>query len=365
MKAVLDKLTKARAGLILDQPFFGALALRLKLIENNQLPTLAVDGKCIYFNSKFVEELPLDLCKSAIAHEVMHCVFDHMARVGQRDRAKWNQAGDYAINDELQKAGFMLGEGWLHNPHFSGMSADHIYNLLPDNPPDAGQPGGGLCDIMPAAQDQSAATQDRVDWQVATAQAAQAAKAMGKLPGSLERFIEGVLHPQVDWRSVLRRFMQEVAKSDYTFAKANRRYIPHGYYLPSMHSEGAGSIVCVIDTSGSIDQPTLEAFGAEIKSIHEDLKPTALHVIYADAAVNHMDTFGPDDSPVFKMRGGGGTDFRPAFAHVEEQGLQPVCLLYLTDTYGAFPEHEPEYPALWVKTTDGATPWGEEVRIEL
>ena len=48
-------------------------------------------------------------------------------------------------------------------------------------------------------------------------------------------------------------------------------------------------------------------------------------------------------------KGGGGTDFRQVFQWVEQQGISPECLIYLTDLEcSRFPE-EPFYPVLWAR----------------
>ena len=125
-----------------------------------------------------------------------------------------------------------------------------------------------------------------------------------------------------------------------------------------------GEIVVAIDTSGSIDQPTLNAFGAEIKAIVGNARPKKTTVIYCDAAVNHVDTFEPNDELHFDMHGGGGTNFCPPFEYVAENGLKPVCFVYLTDGYGPFPS-APEFPTLWCCTTEVVAPFGETVPIEV
>jgi len=87
-------------------------------------------------------------------------------------------------------------------------------------------------------------------------------------------------------------------------------------------------------------------------------------VIYCDAAVNHVDTFEPNDELHFDMHGGGGTNFCPPFEYVAENGLKPVCFVYLTDGYGPFPS-APEFPTLWCCTTEVVAPFGETVPIEV
>jgi predicted metal-dependent peptidase len=137
--AALKKLTVARSQLLLNKGhgFWGVLALRLKLKEDPSCRTLAVDGKHVFYNPEFVLGLTDSLCRSAMAHEVMHCVFDHMRRRGSRNPKKWNYAGDYAINLVLEEAGFEIGAGWLIDKAYAGLSADEIYMRLPD-PPDEG-----------------------------------------------------------------------------------------------------------------------------------------------------------------------------------------------------------------------------------
>ncbi len=125
-----------------------------------------------------------------------------------------------------------------------------------------------------------------------------------------------------------------------------------------------GEIVVAIDTSGSISQEMLNTFGGEIKAIVQSSRPTKTHVIYCDSEVNHVDEFGPNDDLHFDMHGGGGTAFAPPFAYVAEKSIKPVCLVYLTDGYGSFPA-APEYPTMWVCTTDVVAPFGETVPIEV
>lgn len=260
------KLTVARSQLILSQPFFGMLALRLRLVERADIKTLAVDGKNVFYNPDFVLSLTDTLCRSAMAHEVMHCVFDHITRCGAREPKKWNYAGDYVINQLLHDAGFEIGEGWLLDARYKGMHADEVYSLLPGNPENNGKGQGPLDEMMPGGDGASSAA-DATEWKIATIQAAAAAKAVGKLPGSLQRFVEDSTRPQVDWRDRLRRFMTQTNKDDYSWARPNRRYLSAGLYLPGLYSENMGPVVVGIDTSGSIDDKTLQAFGGEIRAL--------------------------------------------------------------------------------------------------
>lgn len=358
---VLQQLTRARTALILDQPFFGVLALRLQLIEDNNHKTLAVNGRQVFYNANFVASLTPALTKSALAHEVFHCVYDHISRRGSRNPRKYNMAGDYVINAALKDSGFEIGDGWLYNSAYAGMSSDEIYNLIPDN--DNKNDEGPLDEILDG--DPSETEIEATDWKIATIQAAGAAKAMGKLPASLQRFIDELTIPKIDWKSALQRFVTETSKNDYSWLRPNRRFVAQGMFLPTLYSEAMGEIVVAIDTSGSIDQATLNTFGAEVKAIVQSVRPSTTHVVYCDAAINHVDTFEPNDELKFEMYGGdGGTDFCPPFEYVTKHDVKPVCMVYLTDGYGPFPK-TPDYPVLWICTSDVVAPFGETVAIEI
>lgn len=365
-EAAKIKLTRARIALIMKQPFFGTLALRLKLIEDSTLnpPTAAVDGKHIYYHPKWVNDNDQDIVESMVGHEVGHCVFDHMNRREGRAPKKWNMANDYVVNDMLQESGFKLGPDWLYNPAFKGMSSDEIYKLLPDMPDDGkGGSSGGFDGHI--AGDRGTADQMADDWKVAAVQAATMAAAQGKLPANMKRFIDEIVHGKTDWRAVLRRFVTERAQEDYSYQRVNRKFASLGIFLPGLYSEAMGEMVAVIDTSGSITQDILREFGGEIKAIKDAMRPSMLRVMYCDADVNHVDEFEQYDDTTFEPHGGGGTDFRPPFAWLRERNLEPKVFVYLTDGYGSFPSEPPPYPVLWLMTTDVQPPWGEVVRIEI
>lgn len=377
------KMTKARSDLILGHPFFGTLALRLKMVEDPSIETATCDGSTLSYNPKFVDGLPLTKVKGLIAHEVMHPAFLHHTRRGNRDPKKWNAACDYAINTILSNAKFDLPNGGYTNPAYAGMTAEHIYTLLPDNPNDGNggsnpggtggnDPGGdGGVKDSPNSQNggssQSQQNHEEAEWKVAVAQAAHVAKQSGKLPGDIERMLEELFEPQLPWRDVLRRFMTEKCNDDFSWARGNRRFLAAGLYLPSRQSDDAmGEVVVVIDTSGSIGEKELSEFGSEIKGIVDEVRPSMVRVMYCDARVAHVDEFTPNDDLEFAAHGGGGTDFRPPFNWLAERQITPRALVYLTDGYGPFPEIEPEFPVLWVINNHKITPpHGEHLILEV
>lgn len=357
-----NKIIKARIAMIMKQPFFGVLALRLKMIEdkNLKIKTMSTDGKSIKYDPDFVMRCSHEELMFIVAHEVGHNVFQHIGRRNGRDPKRWNFAGDYVINAVLKDSGFTMPEMGLYSPAFAGMSTDQVYQALPPDPP-----GNQMDEIMDALADGQTLEMDADEWEVAAVQAAEAAKSQGNLPASLKRFIDEIVQGKADWRAVMRRFMTETSKEDYSYARVNRKFASLGIYLPGLYSESMGEICAVIDTSGSITDEILKAFGAEISEIKNQMRPSMTRVIYCDADVNHVDEFEQYDELKFEGHGGGGTDFRPPFKHLQERDIEPKCFVYLTDGYGPFPTEPPPYPVLWLMTTDVIPPWGEVVRIEL
>jgi predicted metal-dependent peptidase len=359
------KITRARINMIMKQPFFGTLALRLNVIERDTLnpPTLATNGTNLYYHPQWVLDNDQALVESGLAHEVGHCVFQHIGRRGGRTARRWNCAGDYVINATLKDSGFTIGANWLYSPVYDGMTTDAVYQALPPDDEDGNGPGQDPFDAIDDSSVDGSGAID-ADWEVAAVQAATAAQAAGKLSGTLKRFIDDIIRPKADWRAVMSRFATEVSREDYSYARVNRKFASLGIFLPGLYSESMGEMAACIDTSGSITKDVLNAFGAHLSEIKDQMKPVLTHVLYCDADMNHADRFEQYDDMHFEPHGGGGTDFRPPFAYMEQHGITPKCFMYLTDGYGPFPATPPEFPVLWLMTTDVVPPWGEVVRIE-
>lgn len=394
----MEKLIKARAALVLDEPFFGSLVLRLKVKEDSSCDTLWVDGSTLGFSPSFVDSLSMDVLKGCLCHEVLHCALAHHARRGSRDSGRWNVSADYAVNSII-KDKFSLPDGFLFDPGLVDLSAEDIYSKLPDDKggdqdqggsgPGGGpgdkdsqgedEPGqgsgsdpGGCGEVRDAvSEDEGAApgeadfSRAEADWKVAVVQAAQQAQAFGQLPAGIDRLVDEIVNPRVDWRAILRRFMDTAAKSDYSWIPPNRRHVYAGVYLPSCRNSELGPVVVAVDTSGSISDDMLGRVAAELSAIFQDARAEA-HVVYCDSKIQGVEYFPAGEFPSrLNAKGGGGTDFRPVFDWVEGSGVIPSCIIYFSDLDGQYPEFDPGFPVLWV--VDGKAqripPFGEVLEV--
>ncbi len=375
-------LTASRARLVLGRDarsaFFATLALRLVPEVDWSCETMATDGRVLIYNPEFVAGLAPDELLGVLVHEVMHNALSHPCRRGSRDNATWNLACDLAVNPILLEAGFRLpigrvmpGEGsHAHLP--LGKSAEEYYALLgsPDRSSSEGEssksdPGGcgGVRD--PQANDPAESRDRDAEWQAAVAQAEEAAKSRGELPGGLRRTIDHVLRPATDWRVILREFLSRQARNDCSWTRPNRRFIDQGVYLPGMHSEELGSVVIALDTSGSIGGTELATFSSEVNAILDAFDCTVT-VLHHDTSVTQVQEWRSTDGPlVLDPVGGGGTSHRCVFDWIARMDDPPTCIICLTDLDTQFPDRPPEVPVLWavLGNSQAQPPFGRRIAV--
>ena len=187
-------------------------------------------------------------------------------------------------------------------------------------------------------------------WDEAMHQALNLAKAEGKAPGGVEETVRNAHASTLDWRALLRRYMTDAARRDYSWSLPNRRFIDAGLYLPSIRSEGIDAIAVIVDTSGSLPAATLAEFWSELREVATEIQPERVIVLQVDAALQDAAEYTADDLPdEIVIKGRGGTDFRPGFAWLDEQSIRPGVCLYFTDMEcSSYPEAEPDFEVIWV-----------------
>lgn len=356
---VKETVEKAKIKLLLDHPFFASILLKRPIQEDESIKTALTDGEQIRYNPAFMAKLDtLEIC-AVFAHEILHIAYGHFFRQGGRQLKKWNYACDFAINLVLKDNRFKIPTGVLLDEKYRNMSAEKIYNLLPDEPH---LPEGLLLGDVESPNSKSQVEKDRITRRVTkdVAEAIHLAKLRGAVPLGIRRLVETLTASTMDWREILSAFLTERSKIDYTFKRPNLNYLHTGFYLPSLESSESGRFLLAVDTSGSQENKQLQAIGNHILSILK-LASEPLTVIYCDAQVAGTEEIDPDDPPEkLGFKGNGGTDFKPVAAWIKKNKIIPEVLIYFTDGQcDSFPG-EPDYPVLWATDNpEMKAPYGE------
>ena len=375
----VSKLDKAKTQIVLDHPFFASILLKRKLTEDKTIPTLAVDARGnIYYNPEFVETLSVPQLVWGLCHEIGHVIGQHAFRKKHRDMQKWNYAGDAWINDMLDDCG--VGQRIPKTVDIKGSkdkTTETIYDELPEPPPSGGKGSGkggdgsghfdnGLGDDikyedLTDSEKQEIEASNKVD----IAQAAQAAKARGKLSGKLAEIVADVINVKTPWYEILERYMTEFVKQDQSWLRPNRRHIGAGHYLPSMAREPSmGTVVVQIDVSGSISKQELDYYAGHLSRISQQCNPEKIHVIYTDTSVcKHME-FEAGEEVKLEFYSGGGTHMPAGFDWVNEEGIEPSVFVCLTDGYTSFGD-APSFPVVWCISSNVEASHGETIHFEM
>jgi predicted metal-dependent peptidase len=360
-------------------------------VFTTDIPIAATDGSTLLLNPETFFGYSLNKRVFICAHEIMHAILDHcglgrrFARSGRVpmpdgsslpfDAMTMNVATDLIINDMLITSG--VGEyekGWLHDTAIAthkDSAIDAYRKLYQKGKGKSGASGGVKGSRFDEHLDPADDVRNEQEWQTAVAAGLAAAKAQGKLPANMELFFDKMLNPEVPWAEKIAAFFaRKVGSGSYDWRRADRRLVMRDIYAPGRSGHGAGTVAVAIDTSGSIicDPTLLTRFMSELAGILEDVRPKRLMVLWIDAAVHAVDEVEEaGDIMALKPKGGGGTDFRPAFDWLAKENITPDALVYLTDGYGTFPQAAPEYPVLWGSITPTLPPthypFGEVVAV--
>ena len=142
MIKLLDEQQRAKAALVHIMPFFGGFINKLRTIYTFHVETQATDGYNLFINPQFTYNLDLTGKVFVMAHEIMHCVLNHMRRGAKHDPKKSNIAADYEVNCWINDIGLIKSSimekiGALYDKKYSGWGYEKIYDDNPKGPTDS------------------------------------------------------------------------------------------------------------------------------------------------------------------------------------------------------------------------------------
>ena len=384
-----ERLVTARIGLLLRHSFFGNLATRMQLINADEwCSTAATDGLKFYYNSRFIMMLKPKEVEFLVGHEVLHVVYDHMGRRGNRDPEIWNIADDYAVNADLKrhKVGqFITTVPCLYETKYDGKAAEEIYDDLMknaqkidinslidqmiddhmDGDDDGEGDGDGDSEGKGKRPSMSAEERERVRQEVKQAiiNAAQSAEA-GTLPKGVERLIRQHTNPVMPWRELIQTNLTSAIRSDYSWMRPSRRGWHMDAIMPGMNPGEEIDVVVSIDMSGSISNKQAQAFLGEIGGMMDSFDGYKVHVFCFDTDTYNPKDFSSENMDLieeYEPMGGGGTDFDCIFKYLKDNAIDPKRLIVFTDGYPCGSWGDPDYcDTTWIihGDTDPHPPFG-------
>ena len=343
---MVEKLEQAKTKLMLENPYFGTLVTSLELKENNKLINKRNLGDIFEYNSEYIEALMPNELSTLLANAAMHQALFHDERGRDKVSSVWQLASDYAINDLLVENGFMLPPMANYSTRFERLYTEQIYVTLL-----------GELDIEESDELQEEKEQEveqiqeeiltQEEYELILEQLGVKLEKQGDLPKGIERFVSSSKTSQISWREELYRYVNVHAKSDYRMFPPSKKHLYRGIALPSIYGEEL-KIAVAIDTSASIDDALLQIFLGELEEIMQLFTHYMIELIECDAKIQNIQQLTPHEPLNSTFKGGGGTDFRPVFEHLEQSHEDFKFLIYFTDGKGTFPKNEPFINTLWV-----------------
>lgn len=360
-KAVVD----AKIYLLIKQPFIGAISSRLEFISTDQIPTAATDGRKIYYNPEFFKTLTKGQVVFVIAHEILHVVYDHIFRRGNRNPLVWNMAIDYIVNYTLIKNNIgTIPENVLFDEKYSDeYTSEELYEKLLkdkveivntsfdihlDGPGDTSDAEGkSNVDVEIVGSKISKEDIEDIRNEIKSIIfGVRSSMNAGNIPAGIERLIEKLTEPKVDWRDVISNFIKSSIKVDYNFKNPSNNSWIYNVIIPTFDTGEEISAHIFIDASGSISNEQLADFLGEIHNIATTFDNFHLTVSSFDTKVYNTKEYTLEnisELSEYKVKGGGGTSFECIFDYLKERNINPKTLIIFTDGYPCGSWGDPNY----------------------
>jgi len=358
-------------------PFFAVLTLHTEWKSDPRIGTAATDGTTIWFNPDYVDSLTVEQLEGLVAHEVLHVALRHCSRCNHRCQTTWNVAADVVVNGMVEGMGLKLPNGAIRDRALEGLQVEEVFKRIGSatglqTRKLGARQGHKARDLMPPpsnGSDHAVAEREReqgVVWRDILRKALTVQRLHDRKAGThgldALREISGLLDPQLDWRTMLWRY---VVRVPHDYAGWDRRHVHRGIFVEHLDGETLNVAVCC-DTSASVDADMLRDLLSELQGIRNAHPSIAVAVYFADTTLHGPFWLSRDDDLPIPI-GGGGTSFEPFFQAIAEHAWRddpsgvrgsPDLIVYATDGWADLPAEPPEAPVLWV------VPAGERVEFD-
>jgi predicted metal-dependent peptidase len=408
------KIDYALRQVVIHHGFFGPAVMAMPWTEDTRIDTACTNGTVVRYNPSFVDGLTKAQTVGLVIHELCHPLLGHLERLAiqfKTDHRRTNAAADYELNGFITSYNkdaaipvILPPDGCIDVDKWGEVSAEVIFKKLemPDIPPpppprvnpdgevevdgdgdDDGGGGGGDNDGDNdggrggrGGRGGSSAGEFEIPndtesrelnnkWRELLGSCIQTSKLRGELGGDFQKKLEGLYETPLSLEDILSKYVTEFCIGDGS-TKPDRKFLAlHDICIAGIEDERHGTLVFVRDTSCSMDDKTMSSVTSVVQQACDELDFEKIVVIDADAQVCDTVEYSPFDTISLDYKGGGGTSFRPALKHVEDNIEDARVVIYLTDGYGDFPDHEPSTPTLWVTygLSESHFPFGDVISL--
>ncbi|MDO5145910.1 MAG: VWA-like domain-containing protein [Eubacteriales bacterium] len=379
-----------RNELYLDFRYLDMALSSLVFSPKEELKTIATDGASLFFSREQILRVfknnPLFLNRTYL-HSVLHCIFRHLWMRKNREPVLWNIACDIAVEqviDSFDKNSTKRALSLVRSRYYEHLKKEKIpvtaaavyRDLLSVTDPEEQlelqlefytddhrfwprDASSSLSSEAIGKQWEKIGRRASKDIELRGNQSSSALSsvtsqiALGKSRRSYQEFLKKFTVLQEE----LHCNYDEFDLNYYTYGLQIYQNMPLIEPLETREVKKISEFVIVIDTSYSTDGLLVRRFLREtfriITQRDSFFKKSHIRILQCDNQVR-SDTVITSESDIerllqnFSLIGGGGTDFRPAFAYVDKLLSQGTLrhlkgLLYFTDGQGIYPARRPPY----------------------
>jgi predicted metal-dependent peptidase len=190
----------------------------------------------------------------------------------------------------------------------------------------------------------------------------------GNLPAGVQRIIEQMTAPKMDWRALLQSNLDSILPIDYNYMKISRKSWHLTAILPGMVNDQMLNIAVAIDMSGSIGTKEAAEFLSEINGIMGQYQSYEILVFCFDTKCYNQKVFSSDNGEninTYVPMGGGGTDGACIFEYLKDEGIEPMKLVVFTDGFVGNWGDEFYCPTIWcIKGSKEVPPFGQVAYLD-
>lgn len=392
------RIKKSIISLQKTQPFFGYIALNIKLqeIDKNLCPTMGVDSNFnLYYNKEWLDKnmASYQMMEGCICHEVLHIALNHVGLLGQRMKNISNIAQDMVVNNIVKRNNMILLEGKeyvtveigsdigivnfegskvgkITITNVSEKSWERIYEEILLQIEKSGEDPQKFENDMNGdshsfdkvfrdafnklSKSEQAVIQEKI--KQVLAEALINSKMIGQVPGGMERYIKDLLEPKIPWQNQFNKYIKNhIEPNDFWYRKPHRKSYSFDIYIPGVKKENI-EIEVMVDSSGSIDNESFKEFFTEVYGIMKSNQNVKVYLSVCDIQITDELVLNKTDLPkllAFKPKGGGGTDlFNGLNQIVKKKRKSDVCVV-LTDGETQFKNIKYPFEVIWVINKKG------------